>query len=107
MVALRQDAVVFQEIFLIDEVYWLAEWDPGEQAEPEISVQKVTGPRKTLLVEVGIGTQAHLAVIVTGAQVTVLSNAKVHKIRVPDKVLDLLLKAKLKGFGKTRFVEGK
>ena len=106
-VTLQQDAVVFQEMFPADEVYRLAEWDLGEPVEPEISVREITRPQTTLLVEVGMGAQAHLAIIDTGAQVMVLSDAIVCKIGVPDKVLDLLPKAKLKGFGKTGFVEGK
>ena len=60
-----------------------------------------------MLVEVGIGTQVHVAIIDTGAQITVLSDMMVNMIRVPDEVLDLLPKAKLKGFGKTGFVQGK
>ena len=85
-------------------VYRLTAGDPGE---PELTVREITGTRTTLLVEVGIGTQAHLAVIDTGAQVTVISDTMVHTIRVPSEVLEHLPNAKLKGFGKTGFVQGK
>ena len=59
------------------------------------------------MVEVEVGGCTQLAVVDTGAQITVLSEAMVERIGIPPEVLAGLPTAKLRGFGRDGIVEGK
>ena len=89
----------------------IEEWDQGpldgENGECEICVRGLNGPCKTLYVEMVVGGCPQMAVIDTGAQVTLLSDAMAGRIGVPSRVLADLPRVKLRGFSQDGSVEGK
>mgnify|MGYP000388655723 CR=1 FL=1 len=93
------------------QAFSVEEWDPGpgdnENGEPEICVRGMDGPYRTLYVEMIVGGCPQMAVIDTGAQATLVSDAMAGRMGVPSRVLADLPRVKLRGFGQDGTVEGK